>query len=65
MTIKLDSTRVSTVVKCSKCPWWSAFADSKDEGWRVGARHEQSIHPSDEQARKALDSHKRHAAKDA
>lgn len=61
MTIKLDSTRVSTVVKCSACPWWSAFADNKTEGWKVGARHEAQAHPDLTQARKALDSHRRHA----
>ncbi|GAA4178961.1 hypothetical protein [Gryllotalpicola koreensis] len=42
--IKLDSTQISTVVLCTECPWWHGFADTKDEGWKVGARHEQAIH---------------------
>jgi hypothetical protein len=61
MTIKLDSTRISTVVKCSECPWWSAFADNKTEGWKVGARHEATTHPGTNQARNALQMHERRA----
>lgn len=55
MTIKLDSTHYSTVVTCSDCPWWYGFADSKSEGWSVGARHEQRAHPERDQARNAHD----------
>lgn len=61
MTIKLDSTRISTVVLCTQCPWWRGFADNKGDGWKVGARHEESIHPGTNQARNALQMHKRHA----
>lgn len=57
--IRLDSTQISVVVTCSSCPWWYGFADSRIEGWRVGARHEQRAHPESEQARDAL----RHAAR--
>jgi len=63
MTIKLDSTQISTVVLCDQCPWWRGFADSRDEGWRVGARHEERMHPGQHNAREALRMHlKRHAA---
>lgn len=65
MTISLDSTRYSVVVTCSSCPWWYGFADSKAEGWRVGARHEERAHPELDQARNAYDkrvSRARHAA---
>lgn len=54
MTIRLDSTQISTVVMCSDCPWWYGFADSRDEGWRVGARHELRAHPETKQARETL-----------
>jgi len=52
--IKLDSTQISTVVMCSDCPWWRGFADSRTEGWRVGARHEERAHKDRQQARNAL-----------
>jgi hypothetical protein len=52
--IRLDSTQISTVVTCTRCPWWHGFADTRGEGWRVGARHEERAHPGDEQARNAL-----------
>lgn len=54
MTITLDSTKISTVVRCTDCPWWAAFADSALEGRRVGAAHEQRAHRQNEQARDAL-----------
>lgn len=62
--ITLDSTQISTVVLCSHCPWWHGFADSRDEGWTVGARHEQNLHPELDQARNTRDkraSRARHA----
>lgn len=62
MTIKLDSTRHSTVVTCTACPHWFGFATDKIDGWRVGAGHEQAIHPELEQARKALDAATRRRA---
>lgn len=52
--IRLDSTQISTVVMCSRCPWWHGFADSRTEGWRVGARHEERAHPDSDNAREAL-----------
>ncbi|RZU64601.1 hypothetical protein EV379_0904 [Microterricola gilva] len=61
MTIKLDSTRISTVVKCSECPWWAAFADSKLEGWTVGARHDSLVHGGSKQSTDALSWTKQHA----
>jgi hypothetical protein len=55
VTIRLDSTKHSTVVLCSHCPWWRGFADTQSEGWRVGARHEERPgHPATKQAREAL-----------
>ena len=51
MTIELDSTRYSTVVTCTHCPWWYGFADSKAEGYAVGARHEERAHPGEDTAR--------------
>lgn len=53
--ITLDSTQISTVVTCTVCPWWFGFADSRDEGWRVGAQHEERAHPELDQARNTLD----------
>lgn len=65
MTISLDSTRYSTVVTCSSCPWWYGFADSKAEGRVVGARHEQRAHPDEDQARRMLDEARRRAKANA
>jgi hypothetical protein len=61
MTIKLDSTQISTVVTCTRCPWWHGFADSRTEGWRVGARHEERAHPDTDNARDALTARARRA----
>jgi len=52
--IKLDSTRYSVVVLCTDCPWWFGFADTRDQGWRVGAAHEERTHTDRYQARNAL-----------
>lgn len=54
--IRLDSTRISTVVTCTLCAgYWFGFADSRAEGWRVGARHEARAHGGEsKQAREAL-----------
>lgn len=54
MTISLDHSPVSTVVLCDQCPTFAELADSRVEGWRVGAAHEERAHPADEQARDAL-----------
>lgn len=61
MTIRLDSTQISIVVRCSECPWWSGFADTKVEGWRVGAGHDDRVHPANRQASDALSKARRHA----
>ena len=53
--IKLDVTRYSVVVQCDQCPWWYGFADSRLEGWRVGAGHETRAHPDRDQARHVID----------
>ena len=53
MTIRLDSTRVSVVVTCTLCPWWSAFAFTKEEGWAAAGTHEEQVHPDLQQARNA------------
>lgn len=52
--MKIDSTKVSVVVTCDRCPWWSAFAWTRDEAWIVAARHEERTHPGDKQARDAV-----------
>ncbi|EQM75927.1 MULTISPECIES: hypothetical protein [Microbacterium] len=52
--ISLDSTPVSTVVLCSRCPGYADLADSRTEGWRIGARHEERAHPDIDQARDTL-----------
>lgn len=52
MTITLDSTDHSTVVVCSICGC-QELADSRREGWKVGAAHEQVAHPELVQARDA------------
>lgn len=56
MTIQLDSTKISTVVTCTRCPWWHGFADCDEQGWRVGASHEERAHADGESlnAREAL-----------
>ena len=54
MTIKLDFTQQSVVVKCNECPWWSGFGFDKAEAWSVGARHEGQFHSAATQARDAL-----------
>lgn len=63
MTIRVDSTKISSVVKCSLCPWWSGFADSRAQGWAVGARHEANTHRGDTyQARDAMYKTRRRAS---
>lgn len=57
--IRLDSTQISTVVLCTRCPWWHGFADTRAEGWRVGASHETRAHPDTDNARDALASRAR------
>jgi hypothetical protein len=59
--ISLDCTQISVVVRCTLCPWWSGFADSKHEGWAVGARHERRAHPELKQARSARNTHRARA----
>lgn len=50
----LDCTRVSVVIKCRDCEYWSAFRFTKLEGWRSAARHEALCHPGSYEARDAL-----------
>lgn len=52
--IKLDFTNHSVVVTCDKCPWWSAFAFDREEGWTTARRHELAFHEGDLQAAQAL-----------
>lgn len=54
MVILLDSTTISTVVRCTSCPYWWAFTWTRGEGWEAGARHESLVHPNTFQARDAL-----------
>lgn len=65
MTIRLDATQISTVVLCTRCPWWHGFADSRAEGWRVGARHEERAHPETDNARDAIATRRRRARQEA
>lgn len=51
---KLDFTHHSVVVTCDECPWWSAFAFDREEGWTTARRHELQFHEGDLQAAKAL-----------
>ena len=62
MTIRLDFTTLSVVVKCSDCPWWSGFGFDKADAWTVGARHEKDRHSNSQQARDALRQHLRRAS---
>lgn len=57
MTLRLDYTQYSVVVLCNDCPWWTAFAFDRTEGWTIAARHEQRTHPDQTQARVALAKH--------
>lgn len=50
--IKLDSTQISVVVKCTLCPHWYGFGFDRPMGWAVGAAHEENVHPGEDQARK-------------
>lgn len=61
--LKLDFTTNSVVITCSRCSWWSGFAFDRIEGWTRAAAHEAAFHPSDEQARKALDTLNRKIAR--
>lgn len=53
--IFLDFTQLSVVVKCDQCPWWYGFGFDRLHGWTVARNHEQSVHPGDSQAAKALE----------
>jgi hypothetical protein len=62
MTIKLDKSTSSVVVKCTDCPYWYGFGFDIEHGWRVGAAHEKSIHPGEKQAQANLVNARKHAA---
>jgi hypothetical protein len=44
MTIRHDSTDISTVTTCSECPYWSSFSSSRDEAEERAARHRMNVH---------------------
>lgn len=62
MTIKLDSTKFSTVVRCDECPWWAAFGEDKLDGLKVGDRHERAAHPDGPRKARAAIYSRIHAA---
>lgn len=53
MTIRVDSTTISTVVTCTQCPFWYAFRWTRAEGWEAGAAHESRMHPDSLNARRS------------
>lgn len=60
--VTLDATRESVVVTCDCCPWWSAFAWTRDEGWAAGIRHQAAAHGEHNgNARNARDTRARRA----
>lgn len=52
--IRLDATKYSVVVTCTRCPWWRALALTKLAAWRSAAAHESREHPGVDQARESL-----------
>ena len=44
MTIKLDISTTSVVVKCTDCPHWFAFAWTKEAAQLSGDRHRIDVH---------------------
>jgi len=52
--ISLDYTQLSVVVICTDCPHWYGFGFDRLHGWRVGADHEDRVHPGREGAADAL-----------
>lgn len=63
MAIKLDPSATSVVVYCTECGHWRAFAWTMTEAHDAAVRHEQLVHPDDEQADQARRRYlRRHAA---
>jgi hypothetical protein len=61
--IRIDSTTISTVVTCTRCPYWYAFTWSRGEGWDAAGRHEGIVHPDEFTTRNmAAQYHRRHPA---
>lgn len=54
MTVRLDFTRESVVVWCDLCPPFAECALDRLGAWRLGAAHEEFVHPSFRQARHSL-----------
>lgn len=44
MTIRHDSTDISTVTTCSECPYWASFSFTRDEAEERAARHRTDVH---------------------
>jgi hypothetical protein len=55
MTVKVDVTDISTVVRCSQCLgwYWAGDGGQRAKGHAVAALHEASVHPGQDQARRA------------
>jgi hypothetical protein len=59
MAYLVDSSTISTVVRCTRCPYWHAFTWTRGDGWDAAARHESIVHPEDYTARSAAAQHRR------
>lgn len=55
MSIRVDVTEYSTVVRCSHCPYWywQGGGGERARGHRVAQDHEASVHPGVSQAHEA------------
>jgi hypothetical protein len=65
MAIQIDSTAFSTVVYCDTCTHWVVSASGRGEALILGARHEESVHPGDRQARGRLNKSEERSRKHA
>jgi hypothetical protein len=59
MAYLVDTSTLSTVVRCTQCPYWHAFTWTRGEGWDAAARHEALVHPDVFTARDAAAQHRR------
>lgn len=59
MGFQVDSSTISTVVRCTRCPYWHAFTWTRAEGWAAAARHESLVHPEDQTARRTASEYRR------
>lgn len=57
MSIRVDVTEHSTVVRCSSCPnwYWAGAGGERIKGHKVAALHEASVHPGLRQAHDAAE----------